>query len=87
MRAPCQQPSTACPAARLRSRRPLPSVWTHGRPGSGSEGCKAAGGGDTSIGLGALLVFGSALSYAVYLVASGELVRRLGSLRLVGLAT
>ncbi len=47
----------------------------------------AAGGGDTSIGLGALLVFGSALSYAVYLVASGELVRRLGSLRLVGLAS
>lgn len=37
--------------------------------------------------LGALLVFGSALSYAVYLVYSGELVRRLGALRLVGLAS
>jgi drug/metabolite transporter (DMT)-like permease len=37
--------------------------------------------------LGALLVFGSALSYALYLVYSGELVRRLGSLRLVGLAS
>ena len=37
--------------------------------------------------LGALLVFGSAVSYAVYLVYSGELVKRLGSLRLVGLAT
>jgi drug/metabolite transporter (DMT)-like permease len=37
--------------------------------------------------LGALLVFGSALSYAVYLVYSGEMVKRLGSLRLVGLAT
>jgi len=37
--------------------------------------------------LGALLVFGSAVSYAVYLVYSGELVKRLGSMRLVGLAT
>jgi drug/metabolite transporter (DMT)-like permease len=37
--------------------------------------------------LGAVLVFGSAVSYAVYLVYSGEVVRRLGSLRLVGLAS
>jgi len=37
--------------------------------------------------LGAALVFASALSYAVYLVASGEVVRRIGSLRLTGLAT
>ena len=36
---------------------------------------------------GALLVLLSAVSYAVYLVYSGELVQRLGSLRLVGLAT
>ncbi|HAL40198.1 MAG TPA: EamA family transporter, partial [Polaromonas sp.] len=36
---------------------------------------------------GALLVFLSAVSYAVYLVYSGEMVGRLGSLRLVGLAT
>ena len=36
---------------------------------------------------GTLLVFLSAVSYAIYLVYSGELVRRLGSLRLVGLAT
>ena len=36
---------------------------------------------------GTLLVFLSAVSYAVYLVASGEFVKRLGSLRLVGLAT
>jgi drug/metabolite transporter (DMT)-like permease len=36
---------------------------------------------------GAALVVGSALSYAVYLVASGEVVRRIGSLRLTGLAT
>lgn len=37
--------------------------------------------------LGALLVFLSAVSYAVYLVYSGELVRRIGALRLVGLAS
>ena len=36
---------------------------------------------------GALLVLGSAVSYALYLVYSGEMVKRLGSLRLVGLAT
>ncbi len=36
---------------------------------------------------GALLVFLSATIYAIYLLYSGELVRRLGSLRLVGLAT
>jgi drug/metabolite transporter (DMT)-like permease len=39
------------------------------------------------VALGALLVFLSALSYAVYLVYSGEEVRRLGALRLTGLAT
>nr|WP_315191768.1 DMT family transporter [uncultured Albidiferax sp.] len=38
-------------------------------------------------GLGAALVFGSAVSYAIYLVYSGQMVQRLGSLRLVGLAT
>lgn len=37
--------------------------------------------------LGALLVFGSAVSYAVYLVHSGNEVKRLGALRLTGLAT
>lgn len=36
---------------------------------------------------GTLLVFLSAVSYAVYMIASGEFVKRLGSLRLVGLAT
>ena len=36
---------------------------------------------------GALLVFLSAVSYALYLVYSGEMVKRLGSLRLVGLAS
>lgn len=37
--------------------------------------------------LGAALVFGSAASYAVYLVYSGQEVARLGALRLTGLAT
>jgi drug/metabolite transporter (DMT)-like permease len=37
--------------------------------------------------IGALLVFCSAASYAVYLVYSGEEVRRLGALRLTGLAS
>ena len=37
--------------------------------------------------LGSALVFGSALSYAIYLVYSGQEVQRLGSLRLTGLAT
>jgi len=37
--------------------------------------------------LGAALVFCSALSYAVYLVYSGQEVQRLGSLRLTGLAS
>ncbi len=36
---------------------------------------------------GAVLVFLSAVSYALYLFYSGEMVQRLGSMRLVGLAT
>jgi drug/metabolite transporter (DMT)-like permease len=36
---------------------------------------------------GTLLVFGSAISYAMYLVYSGETVRRLGALRVTGVAT
>ena len=36
---------------------------------------------------GTLLVFASAVSYAIYMVYSGEMVKRLGSLRLVGLAS
>ena len=39
------------------------------------------------VALGAALVFASAVSYAIYLVYSGEEVRRLGALRLTGLAT
>jgi drug/metabolite transporter (DMT)-like permease len=39
------------------------------------------------VALGAALVFGSAVSYAVYLVYSGQVVQRLGALRLTGAAT
>lgn len=40
-----------------------------------------------NVPLGTTLVFGSAVSYAFYLVYSGEEVKRLGALRLTGLAT
>jgi len=40
-----------------------------------------------NVALGAVLVFLSAISYALYLIYSGEMVQRIGSLRLVGLAT
>lgn len=45
----------------------------------GAQGAHAA--------LGAALVFGSAVSYAFYLLYSGRMVQVLGSLRLVGLAS
>lgn len=38
------------------------------------------------VALGAALVFGSAVSYAIYLVMAGELVRRLGAIRLTSYA-
>ena len=41
----------------------------------------------THVALGAFLVFTSAVTYALYLTYSGQLVQRLGSLRLAGLAT
>jgi drug/metabolite transporter (DMT)-like permease len=41
----------------------------------------------TNAALGALLVFLSAVTYAVYLTYSGQLVKRLGSLRLAGWAS
>ena len=41
----------------------------------------------TDVVLGSLLVLGSAISYAIYMVYSGEMVKRLGALRLVGLAS
>lgn len=50
-------------------------------------GLEAMTPGSSQAGWGALLVFLSAVSYAIYLVFSGEMVQRVGSLRLVGLAT
>jgi drug/metabolite transporter (DMT)-like permease len=41
----------------------------------------------SNVPLGAALVFGSAVSYAAYLTYTGEIVRRLGALRLTGYAT
>jgi drug/metabolite transporter (DMT)-like permease len=52
-------------------------LWLHGvDSGSGSN-----------IWLGGALVLASAISYAVYLLYSGELVQRLGAIRLASLAT
>ncbi len=42
--------------------------------------------GGSQVMLGSALVFGAALSYALYLLLSGELVRRVGALRLVAYA-
>jgi drug/metabolite transporter (DMT)-like permease len=39
------------------------------------------------VALGGALVFASTISYALYLIYSGEVVQRFGSLRLTGLAT
>ena len=49
----------------------------------------AAGGLDAraAVAIGSLLVFASALSYAIYLMGSGQLVQQMGSLKLVGLAS
>ena len=45
-----------------------------------------AQGAGSHVALGALFIFGSALSYAVYLICSGELVKRVGATRLVAYA-
>ena len=42
--------------------------------------------GGSNVVLGAMLVLGAALAYAAYLILSGELVNRIGSLRLVSYA-
>ncbi|MEY4765276.1 MAG: hypothetical protein RI907_1949 [Pseudomonadota bacterium] len=46
-----------------------------------------AGDAQWALVLGSVLVFLSALSYAIYLMASGQLVQKLGSMRLVGWAS
>jgi drug/metabolite transporter (DMT)-like permease len=43
-------------------------------------------GGSGNVTLGSLLVLGSAISYAIYLLGTGEMVERIGSLRLVAYA-
>lgn len=45
-----------------------------------------AAGGTGAIATGSLLVLGSAVAYAVYLLGTGEMVKRIGSLRLVAYA-
>ena len=47
----------------------------------------AFGGDSRNLLLGALLVFGSAVCYAVYLVTSGQVVQRIGSIRFTAYAT
>ena len=41
----------------------------------------------SALAIGSVLVFLSALSYAIYLMGSGQLVQQLGSMRLVGVAS
>lgn len=53
----------------------------------GHEAAASLHGQGGQVVLGAALVLGSAVSYAVYLVLSGETVARFGSLRLTGLAS
>lgn len=43
--------------------------------------------GGSNVALGSLLVFGSALSYALYLIGSGEIVGRVGAVRLTAYAS
>ena len=43
--------------------------------------------GGSNIAVGSALVFGSALAYAIYLVGSGEMVRRVGAVRLTAYAS
>ena len=48
---------------------------------------RAFGGENHNLLLGALLVFGSAVCYAVYLVTSSQVVQRIGSMRFTAYAT
>jgi drug/metabolite transporter (DMT)-like permease len=41
----------------------------------------------SNVVLGSLLVLGSAVSYALYLLYSGQVVKRLGALRITGIST
>ncbi|MBE0613354.1 MAG: DMT family transporter [Burkholderiales bacterium] len=48
---------------------------------------RAFGSANPNLLLGAMLVFGSAVSYAIYLVTSSQLVQRIGSMRFTAYAT
>ena len=52
-----------------------------------AAGASRSGADAGAVAIGASFVFGSAVSYALYLVASGEIVKRVGSIRLTAYAT
>ena len=62
-------------------------LWLHGVGTGAGTGIGTGASNPQGTALGSALVFGSAVSYALYLSFSGELVQKLGSLRLAGLAT
>lgn len=63
-------------------------VWVHDWDAASVVSRSAQGlSASQAIALGSALVFGSALSYAIYLMGSGHLVQRIGSMRLVGWAS
>jgi drug/metabolite transporter (DMT)-like permease len=69
----------------VRAREMVALALTYGGIGLVMSG--AMGGENRDFALGAALVFGSALAYAVYLVAGSDVVRRVGSLRFSAWAT
>ncbi|MET0507887.1 MAG: DMT family transporter [Burkholderiaceae bacterium] len=54
---------------------------------AGGGGGRSGGGGSGATVLGTALVFASAVAYAIYLVSGGQMVKRLGSLRLTAWAS
>lgn len=65
-------------------------VWLHDWDAARLVSAAASNGGTSAvaaISLGSICVFLSALSYAIYLIGSGQLVQTLGSMRLVGMAS
>jgi len=82
-----QRPSLAQWGAMLLAYFGLVLVWAHDwqMVGTASQAAALAGWRNgQAVAMGAALVFASALAYAIYLIGSGSLVGRLGSLRLVG---
>jgi drug/metabolite transporter (DMT)-like permease len=63
-------------------------VWLHDWDVASLVAARAQGMGPmAAISLGSVCVFFSAVSYAVYLMGSGQLVQRMGSMRVAGLAS